>query len=417
MRLHRKDACLSALCRVFMSGLCGELRRCRNFQFVLALIASALASPFQLDHQARLTDTSGTPLNGTLALDVEFFDGSGAGAVSLGSDSWTGLSIQGGYVSVVIDADTDWFFSPEVWIEYTVNGTTTLAPRSRLSRVPMAAIATYAEAVPVFDPAVSCTVNGSLRFDETNNALVVCGAGQWREVLTSPVVSLTNGVYSYSDGTSDESCLAYLNGSTAAQRPDGVYSIQPPGYATAFDVWCDMTTDGGGWTVIRSVANASEGNVVSYPSFQRAASVVAGTTSQGRAISTSTGFSLGSVVSGSRKTARFELTTGFTFAEMSGSWVGFGAAGGLHHDDSQSGSSSWLSQSNAGDSSGIVQFGTPSTVVKTGGQYGVNWNGTGVNRTYAFDVSGLSDTVVRWNVIDQSTLEYVDFKEIVLRLR
>ncbi|MFT6231754.1 MAG: hypothetical protein ACJAZO_002262, partial [Myxococcota bacterium] len=34
-----------------------------------------------------------------------------------------------------------------------------------------------------------------------------------------------------------------------------------------------------------------------------------------------------------------------------------------------------------------------------------------------FDVSGLSDRVVRWSVIDQSTQEYVDFKEIVLRLR
>jgi hypothetical protein len=215
----------------------------------------------------------------------------------------------------------------------------------------------------------------------------------------------------------DESCLAYLYGGNTSARPDGVYSIQPPGYGSAFDVWCDMTTDGGGWTVIRSVASASEGNVVSYPSFQRVASVNAGVTSQARAISTAAGFSLGSVVAGNRKTVRFELTTGFAFAEMSGSWVGWGAAGGLHHDDSQSGSSSWKSQSDVGDSSGIIQFGTPSTVVKTGGQYGVNWNGTGVNLTYAFDVTGLSDTVVRWSVIDQSSLEYVDFKDIVLRLR
>jgi hypothetical protein len=34
----------------------------------------------------------------------------------------------------------------------------------------------------VFDPTVSCTVNGSMRFNESNNSLVVCGAGQWREV-------------------------------------------------------------------------------------------------------------------------------------------------------------------------------------------------------------------------------------------
>ncbi len=385
--------------------------------FILALVAGALASPFQLDHQARLVDSSGDPLNGTVTLAVEFFDGSGGGANSLGADSWSGLAIDGGYVSVVIDADTDWFLSPEVWIQYTVNTTTTLSPRSRLSRVPMAATASFAEAVPAFDAAVACTVDGSIRFDATSNTLLVCGSGQWRAVMTSQSIALTSGAYSYLNGTTDDSCLAYLNSGAASTRPDGVYSIQPPGYGAAFDVWCDMTTDGGGWTVIRSVASGSEGNVVSYPSFQRVASVAAGTASQARVISTAAGFSLGSQGSGSRKTVRFELTTGFSFTEMSGSWVGWGAAGGLHHDDSQSGSTSWKVQSDVGDSSGIVQFGTPSTVIKTGGQYGVNWNGTGVSLTYPFDVSGLSDTVVRWSVIDQSTLEYVDFKEIVLRLR
>jgi hypothetical protein len=353
--------------------------------FVLALIASALASPFQLDHQARLLDSSGTPVNETIALGVEFFDGRGAGANSLGTDSWTSLSIQGGYASVVINADTDWFLSPEVWIEYTVNATTTLAPRSRLSRVPMAATASFAEAVPQYDPSIPCTVNGSIRFDETNNSLMVCGGAQWRVVVTSRVIALTDGVHSYSDGTTDESCLAYLGASTSSTRPNGVYSIQPRGYGGPFDVWCDMTTDGGGWTVIRSVPSVSEGNIASYPSFQRATSVAAGVASQARTVSTAAGFSLGSIGSGSRKTTRFELTTGFTFTEMSGSWVGWGAAGGLHHDDSQSGSTAWKVQSDVGNSSGIVQFGTPSTVVKTGGQYGVNWNGTGVNRTYPFD--------------------------------
>ncbi len=385
--------------------------------FLLALIATALGSPFQLDHQARLLDLSGAPLNGSVTLDVEFFDGSGAGAGSLGSDSWTGLSVEHGYVAVIIDADTDWFLSPEVWIEYTVNATTTLTPRSRLSRVPMAATASFAEAVPAFDSAVPCTVNGSLRFDGASNALLVCGSGQWRTVVTSVPIAVSSGAYSYLDGSTEDNCLGYLNSGDPSTRPDAVYSIQPPGYGTAFDVWCDMTTDGGGWTVIRSVADPSEGNVASYASFQRATSVVAGVASEARTVSTAAGFGIGSDGGTARKTVRFELTTGFTFTEMSGSWVGWGAAGGVHHDDSQSGSTSWKVQSDVGDSSGILQFGTPSTVVKTGGQYGVNWNGTGVNRTYPFDVSGLSDTVVRWSVIDQSGPEYVDFKEIVLRLR
>ena len=53
--------------------------------------------------------------------------------------------------------------------------------------------------------------------------------------------------YGMSAAKAGLSCMDIKTQYNAA--PDGVYYIKPSGVATAFMVWCDMTTDGGGWTM------------------------------------------------------------------------------------------------------------------------------------------------------------------------
>jgi len=46
-------------------------------------------------------------------------------------------------------------------------------------------------------------------------------------------------------GRNNEDCSHHK----AAGRPTGVYTIYPNGIPNGISVYCDMDTDGGGWTV------------------------------------------------------------------------------------------------------------------------------------------------------------------------
>lgn len=73
---------------------------------------------------------------------------------------------------------------------------------------------------------------------------------------TNKYIKLANGARQWSDSSYATSCLKYIQSDIAGYNytgdtGDGVYKIDPDGTGgnAPFDVYCDQTTDGGGWTL------------------------------------------------------------------------------------------------------------------------------------------------------------------------
>jgi hypothetical protein len=132
----------------------------------------------------------------------------------------------------------------------------------KYSSEPFACSVTTDAAVATTSAYILCICKSGTGWVQASDGSTTCN---WQ----TPIVTYGGG-RRWSDGTYATSCKGYKNPSApysySGQTGDGVYTIDPDGAGAtaAFDVRCDMTTDGGGWTIVYgSTGGDGEGGLTS----------------------------------------------------------------------------------------------------------------------------------------------------------